>query len=147
MMVTTPKGRPLFEASGIIEAPLSTVTPLVMSVDFLGLPAEAVTSGGPARFDVVLDGRHLLYVDIDEIRRTIGLQGHWWYRGEYTVDSHLSGTRLTHRVFNVASRARWGVPLANKFFVGFEERTRASFLDGLRKIGRQLNCATHPDKD
>lgn len=55
------------------------------------------------------------------------LQGGWWYRGEFEVAAHANGTQVTHRVFNVAEVGRWAVPLANRFFIGFEKQTRAEF--------------------
>ncbi|MGW0810475.1 hypothetical protein [Nonomuraea sp. NPDC002799] len=73
---------------------------------------------------------------------TFAYQGGWWYRGEWSVAPHPEGTRVVHRVYNVAQRLRWGVPLANRLFIGFEENTRQGFADGLARLGRQLGCAT-----
>ncbi|WP_433436086.1 hypothetical protein [Nonomuraea sp. CA-141351] len=36
----------------------------------------------------------------------------------------------------------WAVALANQLFIGFRERTRRSFAEGLARIGEQLGCAT-----
>jgi hypothetical protein len=55
------------------------------------------------------------------------LQGGWWYRGEFELTPHAHGTQVTHRVFNVAKVGRWAVAPANRFFIGFEKRTRARF--------------------
>ncbi len=57
------------------------------------------------------------------------LQGGWWYRGEYHVQPLPSGgTRLVHRIYNVAGPgSRWAVPLANRMFIGFAEKTGAGF--------------------
>ncbi|WP_194117756.1 hypothetical protein [Streptomyces hoynatensis] len=62
------------------------------------------------------------------------LQGGWWYRGEYEVEPDGEGTRVTHRVYNVAARGRWAVPLANRFFVGYADATRARFAELLKGI-------------
>ena len=62
------------------------------------------------------------------------LQGGWWYRGEYALAPDPHGTRVTHRVFNVAEASRWAVPLANRFFIGFEKQTRAQFEQGCRQL-------------
>lgn len=67
------------------------------------------------------------HFEVDAERRFVAQQGGWWYRGEYTVEEDPAGARVTHRVYNVASRGRWAVPLANRFFVGFAERTREGF--------------------
>lgn len=72
----------------------------------------------------------------------LATQGGWWYRGEYTVEPHPGGTLLTHRVLNVASRLRWAVPPANRFFAGFGRRTRDGFGATLRRIGREPGCGT-----
>ncbi|GAA0925602.1 hypothetical protein [Nonomuraea longicatena] len=56
-----------------------------------------------------------------------------------------SGSRLTHSVYNVAQRMRWAVPLANRFFVGFGDRTRDGFAEGLRDLAAELGCAARPE--
>ncbi|GAA3719461.1 hypothetical protein GCM10022224_101680 [Nonomuraea antimicrobica] len=73
---------------------------------------------------------------------TVAYQGGWWYRGEWSLHPDPEGTRVVHRVYNVAEWMRWGVPLANRFFIGFGERTRTAFADGLARIGRELGCTT-----
>jgi hypothetical protein len=83
---------------------------------------EVVTAAGGGR------------VEVDRERRTVAVQGGWWYRGEYQVDATADGTRLTHRVRNVARRGRWAVPLANRLFLGYRaevERNFAAFVAGL----------------
>jgi hypothetical protein len=68
----------------------------------------------------------------------IAIQGGWWYRGEWTVEPHPSGTLVVHRVYNVAQWMRWGVGLANRFFIGFPARTRAAFSAILEKLSKEL---------
>ncbi len=65
--------------------------------------------------------------EMDPERGLIAQQGGWWYRGEYLVVDDPAGARVTHRVYNVASRGRWAVPLANRFFAGFDGRVREGF--------------------
>ncbi|MFF3071529.1 hypothetical protein [Kitasatospora sp. NPDC057936] len=75
--------------------------------------------------------------EIDREQGRFAYQGGWWYRGEYEVTAEAGRTRVTHRVFNVAGRgSRWAVPLANKFFFGFRERTEAGFRELLHEAGR-----------
>ncbi|MEV0382979.1 hypothetical protein [Nonomuraea sp. NPDC050643] len=69
---------------------------------------------------------------------TLAYQGGWWYRGEWSVFPDPEGTRVVHSVYNVAEWARWGVPLANRFFIGFAATTRASFAAGLTRIADRL---------
>ena len=94
-------------------------------------------TGGPGRFTAALTG-HTLTVDVTA--DTIAFQGGWWYRGEWTVTPHDEGALLTHRVHNAATRLRWGVPLANRFSLGIDERTRAHVRDTLARIGHTLEC-------
>ncbi|GAA1941823.1 hypothetical protein GCM10009738_13980 [Kitasatospora viridis] len=75
-------------------------------------------------------------VEVDREHGRIAYQGGWWYRGEYEVTEEAGHTRVTHRVLNVAGRgSRWAVPLANKFFIGFRDRTTAGFRELLREAG------------
>ncbi|GAA3250048.1 hypothetical protein [Nonomuraea helvata] len=72
---------------------------------------------------------------------SLAYQGGWWYRGEWSVTADPEGTRLVHRVYNVAGN-HWAVALGNRLFIGFRERTRRGFAEGLAHIGTQLGCAT-----
>ncbi|HET6705271.1 hypothetical protein, partial [Amycolatopsis sp.] len=63
------------------------------------------------------------------------VQGGWWYRGEYRVTADPVGARVEHRVVNAASRGRWGVPLANRFFVGFRQEVSAGVGRLLADLG------------
>jgi hypothetical protein len=87
----------------------------------------------PAPADVVLErvAEHLRAHSwtFDRENRVVFFQGGWWYRGEYTTVDTAGGSRLTHRVFNVAPRGRWAVPLANRLFIGFRRKVSAGFDD------------------
>ncbi|WP_199546409.1 hypothetical protein [Streptomyces sp. N35] len=95
------------------------------------LPADDVRRALVENFD---DG----YLKVDVTAGRVGVQGGWWYRGEYELTPHGSGTRVVLRVYNVAARGRWAVPLANRFFRGFAQQTRTgldTLLAGLRPPG------------
>jgi len=79
-------------------------------------------------------GGHPMRMDVDRERGFVAVQGGWWYRGEYRVTPDPAGARVEHRVVNAASRGRWGVPLANRFFVGFRARTAAGFARLLEEL-------------
>jgi hypothetical protein len=102
-------------------------------------PMVEVSAIVAAPTDVVLErvaghlGGHGWTFDRDS--RMVFLQGGWWYRGEYTATDVPGGSRLTHRVFNVASRGRWAVPLANRLFIGFRGKVAASFADLVSALG------------
>ncbi|MFF0573308.1 hypothetical protein ACFY19_16030 [Streptosporangium saharense] len=138
----------LYEISGVVEAPPDRVGRLILTVrpgpvgqDNAWLFAEhgGTVEGGPGRF-VLRTPAHAMTVEVTDT--TLAAQGGWWYRGEHTVEPHPEGTLLVHRVFNVAERRRWAVPLANRFFAGFGDRTRDGFARGLRRVGHELGCGT-----
>lgn len=87
------------------------------------------------RFRGMPGGTHELRVDRENGRVTY--QGGWWYRGEYDVEPDESGSVVRYRVFNAATRARWAVPLANRFFVGFQDSQRAEFQRLLREAASE----------
>ncbi|WP_410627154.1 hypothetical protein [Amycolatopsis sp. cmx-8-4] len=105
----------LAEASGVVARPAAEVFEEVR---------RRVTGGYPMR------------TEIDPDRGFLAVQGGWWYRGEYRVTADPAGTRVDHRVVNVASWGRWGVPLANRFFLGFRARTAVAFARMLEELGR-----------
>ncbi|MEV0650459.1 hypothetical protein AB0I28_34895 [Phytomonospora sp. NPDC050363] len=149
--------KPMFTAAGHLDAPLATVAETILRVrpgpaqgdNLVLLQAQGVgggpVSGGPDHFTLEYAGGRLT-VEVDRERRTLSAQGGWWYRGEYTVTAaEDGGTVLTLRVYNVAGRgSRWAVPLANNFFRGHGDRTRAALAGQLSALGERLDCATRP---
>ncbi|MET7999993.1 hypothetical protein [Nonomuraea glycinis] len=122
------------EVSGVVEAPAATVRAALGRVL---LPGGRDVVG---RFTVADAPGHTSTVEVTE--DLIAFQGGWWYRGEWTLAPHPEGTLVVHRVYNVAERARWGVGLANRFFVGFADTTRRSFNESLARLGADLSCGT-----
>lgn len=80
-------------------------------------------------------GGHPMRMDVDADRGFVAVQGGWWYRGEYRVTADPAGSRVEHRVVNAAEWGRWGVPLANRFFLGYREKVAAGFAGLLRELG------------
>lgn len=122
------------EVSGVVEAPAAQVRAAL---------ARALLPGGRdvhGRFTVQDAPGHTSTVEVTG--SVIAFQGGWWYRGEWSLAPHPAGTLLVHRVYNVARRARWGVGLANRFFLGFAEDTRRSFTDTLTRLGADLGTRT-----
>ncbi|MBG0823930.1 hypothetical protein HS048_24740 [Planomonospora sp. ID91781] len=128
------KEKPIAEVTGIVEAP-----PTAVFDDLAGALLPGGTRTG--RFTVEDLPGHTSTVEVTG--HTISVQGGWWYRGEWSVEPHPRGALLVHRVFNVAQRMRWGVPLANRFFVGFAADTRRGFADNLVQMGHRLGCPVH----
>jgi hypothetical protein len=100
---------------------------LTEATGYADLPPEEVRRALVARFD---DG----YLKVDQAEGRVGVQGGWWYRGEYQLAPQGSGTRVTLRAYNVATRGRWAVPLANKLFAGFAQQTQARLDELLRAL-------------
>ncbi|RSM35162.1 hypothetical protein DMA12_45435 [Amycolatopsis balhimycina DSM 5908] len=80
-------------------------------------------------------GAYPMRMEVDRERGFLAVQGGWWYRAEYRVTPDPAGARVEHRVLNVASRGRWGVPLVNRFFLGFRARTAVAFARMLEELG------------
>lgn len=104
----------LAEATGVVSRPPAEV---------LEILRERLSGGAyPMRFE------------LDVERGMVAVQGGWWYRGEYFVSEHPAGSRITHRVLNAAERAAWGVPLANRFFIGFRGQVHKGFVQLLKDL-------------
>lgn len=94
-------------------------------------------TGGPRKFAVQGAGSTIT-VDVDRETSTIAMQGGWWYRGEYQITAVRTGSRITHRVYNVAGTgSRWLVPLANRGFAHLNEETS----DHVGKLGEAVSVA------
>jgi hypothetical protein len=106
----------LAEVSGVVARPAAEV--------FEEVRRRVTGSGHPMR------------TEVDRDRGFLAVQGGWWYRGEYRVTADPAGARVEHRVVNAASRGRWGVPLANRFFLGFRARTAVAFARMLEELER-----------
>ncbi|MGW5717398.1 hypothetical protein ACWEVP_14625 [Amycolatopsis sp. NPDC003865] len=105
----------LAEASGVVARPAAEVFEVLL---------RRVTGGG-----------YPMRTEIDRERGFLAVQGGWWYRGEYRVTPDPVGARVEHRVVNAAAWGRWGVPLANRFFLGFRARTSVAFARMLEELG------------
>ncbi|MEA5366582.1 hypothetical protein VA596_44125 [Amycolatopsis sp., V23-08] len=81
-------------------------------------------------------GGYPMRMDVDADRGFVAVQGGWWYRGEYRVTADPAGSRVEHRVVNAAEWGRWGVPLANRFFLGYREKVAAGFAGLLAELDR-----------
>jgi hypothetical protein len=97
--------------------------PLALATSHIQTRQDVVQKGLVAKFS---DGYH----NVEAEDGHVIVKGGWWYRGEYLLETHGNGTRVTLTIYNNASRARWAVPLANKLFIGFFRATKQG-LDGL----------------
>lgn len=115
------------EASGVVEAPPARVWQAL-------LPEGRREKG---RFTVEDFPGHTSTVEITD--DLIAYQGGWWYRGEWSVEPHPQGTRVIHRVFNVAARGRWAVPLANRLFIGSQAAVEKACDEKITHLKRLLS--------
>ena len=116
--------RRLFEASATVQAPVDRVRALIDD----GWAVRAFLGSDEAA----------AYVDIDHRPGVAGLQGHWWYRGEISAAPAGAATTLTYRVFSIARRAAWAVPLANRFFIGYDRTVQDAVTGLARRIEDHL---------
>ncbi|WP_219466105.1 hypothetical protein [Nonomuraea rhizosphaerae] len=126
---------PLAEVRGVIEAPPDRVREALIKA----MVPDSVR--GEGTFTVEDFPGHTSTVEVTA--DSIAFQGGWWYRGEWSLSRHPQGTLLVHQVHNVATIARWAVPLANRMFWGFRSSTRDGFERGITDLGKQLGCSVH----
>ncbi|MBV2364206.1 hypothetical protein ACFPZ0_00370 [Streptomonospora nanhaiensis] len=151
MALSPPRRRLLAEASATVPAPRDSVADLLLSVRSgpagpdngwlliaRGGPENLTLTGGPNTFTAHAPD-HRFTVEVDRAHRTIALQGGWWYRGEFAVQPCPSGARIVHRVYDVARRGRWLVPLANRGFVGFRAATQRGLADIAERAAAELS--------
>jgi hypothetical protein len=98
---------------------------------------EVTGTGEGDSFDVVKDGSRMT-VTVDRDRRAVALQGEWWYRGVTSVEPDPRGSRVVHRIFNVAEGAGWAVRFVSRGPLNAAPRT---FADMVHRIGETLGVA------
>ena len=128
----------LLELHAVIEAPPEEVAKILLDVRpggrspiaTRGEVTEAETGGD---FVVVQDGSPLT-VSVDRARRSVALQGEWWYRGVTSVEPDPRGSRVVHRVFNVAQGHGWAVRFVARGPLNSAPRTFAEMVHGLGEL-------------
>jgi len=119
-------GRLLWSAAGVVEAPVGDVADLVLRAAAGEMDRDSwvlqhtqdnnrglVLRGGPTRFGVVPRGLSAptMFIEVDRPRRTLIVEGRWWFRGVYSLAPHPNGTLVVYRVYDIACTARWLVAL------------------------------------
>jgi hypothetical protein len=54
-------------------------------------------------------GEGKIFIEVDTKAHSIAVQGEWWYRGVYSVESHGRGSQVIYRIYNVAPGPGWWV--------------------------------------
>ena len=82
----------LGSVTAVVPVPFDRIRPLMTAQTapvLLGLDRGAATT---------------VSVDVDPTTDTLGLQGQFWYRGEYTFTAHPRGTEIAYRIKNVSGQ-------------------------------------------
>jgi hypothetical protein len=138
-------------AAGVVEAPVRDVFAALLEVG--PVPHAHLNTSTRADSDGILRYRaptggsaYTVTVELDQNRHTLAVQGHWWYRGVYSVRDSPYGSLVEYRVHNVATRGRWAVPLMQR---RLPQQMRRDLAALLRTIGQRLGRPAHlsPDVD
>lgn len=129
----------LLALHAVVEAPPDQVAGLLLDVrpggrSPLAATGDVAESGTGDTFVVVRDGSRLT-VEVDRAARSVALQGEWWYRAVTSVAPDPHGSRVVHRIFNVAKGSGWAVRFVSRGPLNAAPR---SFADTVRRIGEQL---------
>jgi len=140
-------------ATGVVEAPVNAVFAALLAAG----PAAnahhnpAHNTNASRDSDAVLryqapigNPPYTATVEVDQKRHTLAIQGHWWYRGVYTVREDPRGSLVEYRVHNIATRGRWAVPLMQRRLPRDMRRDLATLL---QTIGQHLDCPAYPSAD
>jgi hypothetical protein len=132
----------LLEMHGVIEAPPDRVAEVLLDVR-PGGRSPIATRGEVAETDpgddfvVVQDGSSMT-VSVDRARRSVTLQGEWWYRGVTSIEPDPRGSRVVYRVFNVAPGHGWAVRFVSR---GPLNAAPGRFAEMMRGLGDLLGVS------
>ncbi|WP_433298262.1 hypothetical protein ACQP2F_42975 [Actinoplanes sp. CA-030573] len=132
----------LLELRAVVEAPPDRVAELLLDVRPGG--RSPLAAGGEVdeadegdEFVVVKDGSRMT-VSVDRAARSVALQGEWWYRGVTSVEPDPRGSRVIHRIFNVARGNGWAVRFVSRGPLNAAPR---SFAETVHRLGEHLGVA------
>jgi hypothetical protein len=147
---------PDWSAHGIVEAspdkvarillrvhpgPASRDNGLVLMAGDLSQLGRAVISGSPPRFTAKIGGPDAatsVSVEVDPDGQSVTVEGHWWYRGTYSVKPHQQGSQVSYDVYNIAAGGtRWLARLTN---LQQSSKTTETLRQVLRLVGDELGC-------
>lgn len=88
-------------------------------------------------------GEGRVRTEVDAARHTVTLEGEWWYRGVYAVESDRRGAQVIYRVTNIAPGfGRW----AAQWVQGPQHARQMPMVLGalLDEVGQRLGCTVTP---
>ena len=132
----------LLELHAVIEAPPDEVAKILLDVrpggrSPIATRGEVAETDAGDDFVVVRDGSRLT-VSVDRAGRSVALQGEWWYRGVTSVEPDPRGSRVVHRIFNVAPNHGWAVRFVARGPLNSAPRT---FAEMVHRLGVLLGVA------
>jgi hypothetical protein len=132
----------LLALHAVVAAPPDRVAGLLLDVRPGGRSPLATgtlvsETGAGDEFVVDQDGSRMT-VTVDRAGRSVSLQGEWWYRGVTSVEPDPQGSRVVHRIFNVARGNGWAVRFVSRGPLNAAPR---SFAETVRRLGQQLGVA------
>jgi hypothetical protein len=132
----------LLELRAVVEAPPDRVAELLLDVrpggrSPMAATGEVTETDTGDDFVVVKDGSRLT-VSVDRANREVALQGEWWYRGVTSVEPDPRGSRVVHRIFNVAQGRGWAVRFVSR---GPLNAAAGSFAETVRRLGELLGVS------
>jgi hypothetical protein len=136
-----------WSVSGIVEAPVDKVWEALVDVT-PGLPPtvkDAIAHQDETRpftTTVGKPGESRIKIEVEKQQHSIAIEGEWWYRGVYSVETHQKGSLLVYSVYNIApGSTRWMAQLVQG---PQHARTMNQQLEDLLKtIGSKLHCAVY----
>jgi hypothetical protein len=126
---------------GIVEASPDRVAAVLLDVWPGGrsplAAGGAIEHSDGDEFVTVRDGSRIT-VTVDRAARSVAQQGEWWYRAVTTVELDPRGSRVVHRIFNVAPGHRWAVRMVSR---GPLQAAPTAFANLLEQLSRELGVA------
>ncbi|GIF24378.1 hypothetical protein BJ973_007857 [Actinoplanes tereljensis] len=116
----------LLKLTAVVEAPPERVAEVLLAVRPDGVTGDEF---------VITDRGSRITVTVDRAARSVSRQGEWWYRGVTSVEPDPRGSRVVHRIFNVAPKNGWAVRFVSR---GPLNAAPASFAETVRDLGEQL---------
>ena len=131
----------LLELRAVVEAAPDAVADVLLDVR-PGGRSPIVTSGeidaDQGDGFVVVRGGSRLTVTVDRAGRSVAQQGEWWYRSETSVEPDPRGSRVVHRIFNVAPGHGWTVRFVSR---GPLAAAPGQFAAAVRELAAALGVA------
>jgi hypothetical protein len=130
--------QPQWMVSGLVEAPVEQVWPLILELSDLTQMMQEVR---PQNGLIVTDKPHVGRIEIDPHNHSILMQGHWWYHGIQRVLPHARGSLIRYEVYNIAPGVGWW---AAQLVQGPQHarEMKGILQNTLSMLSQRLNCRT-----